>query len=95
MEKSGIYIHIFLASVQVEYKMTMKINIYIAQYFLNLLLSRQLMFFRSGTRYFKISMKNIEMYLYAQINRLKEGDMAESGNIYKIILLTAHCINSK
>ena len=81
--------------MQVEYKMTMKINIYIAQYFLNLLLSRQLMFFRSGTRYFKISMKNIEMYLYAQINRLKEGDMAESGNIYKIILLTAYCINSK
>lgn len=53
------------------------------------------MFFRSGTRYFKISMKNIEMYLYAQINRLKEGEMAESGNIYKIILLTAYCINSK
>ena len=35
MEKSesGICTHIFLASVQVEYKMTMKINICIAQYF--------------------------------------------------------------
>ena len=95
MSESGICTHIFLTSVQVEYKMTVKINIYIAQYFFNLLLSRQLLFFRSGTRYFKISMKSIEIYLYAQINRLKKGDMAESGNIYKIILLTAHCINSK
>lgn len=97
MEKSesGICTHIFLASVHVEYKMTMKINIYIAQYFLNLLLSRQLLFFRRGTRYFKRSMKSIEMYLYAQINRIKEGDMAESGNTYKIILFTAHCNNSK
>ena len=35
-------------------------------------------------------MKSIEIYLYAQINKFKEGDMVESGNISKIILLIAH-----